>query len=249
MLFLTDNTFQAETIQSRWNFTKQELKYVGITVDNFASDGDPRHVKVMKLRSEIGVTDLNFFDCEWYSCGSSMDTTYTQDMVHVGTKCRNRILKTSRITPIGQKVISTAHLIYLMKTVSKEKHLLTRYDIEPKDRQNFHSVEKICSEKSYSSLLEYVPGSEGTAMLIKCLNYTLYSYLDISMTSAERIYKNWYGLFFFRLWRSWLTKSKYTLKEGFISSNCYLCIELNAHSLVKQLLKLNQSDTYQFMPD
>lgn len=67
--------------------------------------------------------------------------------------------------------------------------------------------------------------------------------------SAERVYKSWYGLFFFTLWRSWLTKSKCPLKECFISSNCYFCIELNAHSMVKQLLKLKQSDTYKFMPD
>ncbi|KAJ6648966.1 hypothetical protein Bhyg_04198, partial [Pseudolycoriella hygida] len=76
--------------------------HFGILVDNFASDGDPRLVKVMKLKSEIGIQDLSFFDCEWYSCGNSFDTTYTQDVLHIGTKCRNRILKTSRLTPIGQ---------------------------------------------------------------------------------------------------------------------------------------------------
>lgn len=54
---------------------------------------------------------------------------------------------------------------------------------------------------------------------------------------------------FFRSWRSWLNQSKeYTLKECFISTNCYLCIELNAHSLVKQLLKLDD-DEYSFCPD
>lgn len=249
LLFLTDNTFKSENVMSRWNYTKEQLQEFGIIVDNFASDGDARYIKVMKMKSEIGVSDLSFFNCEWYSCGSSIDTTYTQDIVHIGTKCRNRLLKSSRMTPIGRKVISTAHLMYLIKTVSKDKHLLTRYDIEPKDRQNFNSVEKICSEKVCDSLLKYVPGCEGTAMFLKCLNYTLYSYLDTTMISAERIYKNWYGLFFFRVWRSWLIKSKFTLKESFISSNSYLCIELNAHSLVKQLLKLEQSDSYKFMPD
>lgn len=86
-------------------------------------------------------------------------------------------------------------------------------------------------------------------MFLKALNYTLYSYLDKSLTPSDRIYKSWYGLFFFRMWRSWLVKSQYTLKECFISSNTYLCIELNAHSLVKQLLKLGQIDDYKFMPD
>lgn len=95
LLFLTDNTFQAETILSRWNYTAAQLQEFGIIVDNFASDGDSRHVKVMKLKSEIGTTELSFFDCEWFSCGSSFETSYTQDIVHIGTKCRNRISKTS----------------------------------------------------------------------------------------------------------------------------------------------------------
>lgn len=112
----------------------------------------------MKLKSGIGVQDLSFFNCEWYSCGSSLDTTFTQDITHIGTKCRARVLKTSRVTPIGQKIILVTHLTYLLNNVSKDKHLLTNYDVEPKDKQNFHSVEKICSERVQSSLLQYVPG-------------------------------------------------------------------------------------------
>lgn len=86
-------------------------------------------------------------------------------------------------------------------------------------------------------------------MLLKSLSYTLYSYLNVSMSSAERVYKSWYGLFFFRLWRSWLQYKKYSLQECFISSNSYLCIELNAHSLIKQLLKQERDERYAFMPE
>lgn len=197
LIFLTDNRFIAESVHSRWTFTANELLKYGIKVDNYASDGDSRPTKVMKFRSEIGVTDLTFFNCKWFSCGSRCDETYTQDMIHVGTKARNRVLKTSRRTPIGQKIITIAHLKYLIRSISKDKHLLTSYDIEPKDRQNFQSVEKICSKQVISCLIADVPGSEGTAMFLKALNYCLYSYLDRSMNSAERVYKNWYGLFFF----------------------------------------------------
>lgn len=256
LTFLTDNRFTAETVLSRWNFTTEELRTVGIKVDNFASDGDSRQTKVMKFRSEIGVQDLTFLNCEWFCCGSRIDQTYTQDIIHIGGKARNRILKTSRRTPLGQKIIAVAHLFYLIRTVSKDKHLLTATDINPKDRQNFASVEKICSEKVIFYLKQAVPGSEGTVMFLRALNYCLYSYLDQSMSSADRVYKHWYGLFFFRIWRSWLLKSKeYTLKECFISTNCYLCLELNAHSLVKQLIKLSndpdqtQFGDYQFFPD
>lgn len=216
LVFLTDNTFTSEAVLSRWNYTKKQLKYHGIIVDNFASNGDSRPIKVMKLKSGIGVQDLSFFDCEYFSGGSSLDT-YTQDIIHIGTKCRARVLKTLRVTPIGHSIISKTHLTYLLKNVSKDKHLLTNYDVEPKDKQNFRSVEKICSERVQLCLLQYVPGSEGTAMFLKSLNYTLYSYLDTTMSPAERIYKNWYALFFFRLWRSWLRESKYSLKECFVS--------------------------------
>lgn len=87
--------------------------------------------------------------------------------------------------------------MYLIKHVSKDKHLLTSYDIEPKDRQNFNSVEKICNEKVYSSLSDHVPGSEGTILFLKSLNYTLYSHLDKSMETAEKVYKSWYTVYFF----------------------------------------------------
>lgn len=255
LTFLTANTFTAESVLSRLNHTTETLRSSGIKVDNFASDGDSRLTKVMRLKSEIGIQDLTFLNSEWFSCGNRTDVTFTQDIIHIGAKARNRLLKTSRVTPIGQKIIAAAHLFYLLRTVSKDKHLLTVSDINPKDRQNFQSVEKICSAKVISHLKSSVPGSEGTTMFLQSLNYCLNSFLDRSMNSADRVYKHWYGLFFFRAWRSWIVRSKeYTLKECFISSNCYLCIELNAHSLVKQIIKLSDDSDgeygeYMFLPD
>lgn len=55
--------------------------------------------------------------------------------------------------------------------------------------------------------------------------------------------------FFYRGWRSWLLNNKsYTLKESFISANCYTCIELNGHTLIKQILKARNDENYSFMP-
>lgn len=247
-LFLTDNTFTAEKILSRWNFTTHEMKQEGINVDNYSTDGDPRSLKVMKFKSQLGVTDLEFLNCEWYSGGDSCNDTYSQDATHIGGKARNRALKVSRITPIGSKLVSTTHLNYLIEHISKDKHLLTPHDVQPKDRQNFHSVEKICAPIVLSCLDKYVPDSEATAMFLKALNFAIYSYLDKKMTPADRVYKIWYAIFFFRVWRSWLIKSKYTLKESFISLNCYTCIELNGHTLVKQLLKTHADASYVFNP-
>lgn len=62
-IFLTYNTFTAEKVLSRWNFTTGELKQIDVKVDNYATDGDPRSLKVMKLKSQLGITDLSFLNC------------------------------------------------------------------------------------------------------------------------------------------------------------------------------------------
>lgn len=241
--------FTALDVYRRWKFQASKLSEKGIKITNIASDGDPRLLMAMKVLSRIGQSNRSYLDCEWFSCGGYVETTFTQDYVHIITKLRNRILKYSRIFPIADRIISSSHLKYLIDNVSKDKHLLTYSDIEPKDRQNFPSAEKVCSEKTMQCLLEYVPGSQGTVVYLKAMRKILDAFQRTELTSEERIYSIWYACFFARAWRSWILNSEkskkseqkkpkkyYTLKENFISSNSYTCIELNAHALVKQVL-------------
>lgn len=128
-----------------------------------------------------------------------------QDLIHILTKLRNRLLTCSRIFPIGSKIVSLSHLKYLIENVSKDKHLLTNYDIEPKDRQNYLSAEKICSENTIKCLIEYVPGSEATVIYLKAMQSVKLAFLDVgNIQSTERIYRMWNAVFLFRAWRSWL---------------------------------------------
>lgn len=245
MMYSTDNKFTALNIYNRWQFQAGKLNEKGIKINNISSDGDPRPLMAMKVLSRLGQDDRSYLDCEWFSCGGYVETTFTQDYVHIITKARNRILTYSRIFPIGNKIISSSHLKYLIDNVSKDKHLLTNSDIEPKDRQNSLSAEKVCSENTIKCLLDYVPGSEGTAIYLKVMRSVLNAFQETEITSEERIYLIWYACFFCRAWRSWIMnsekskmsaknrpKSFYNLKENFLSSNCYTCIELNAHTLV-----------------
>lgn len=255
MAFLTDSKFTSLSILRRWRFQASKLKEKGIKTENIATDGDARPLKVIKCFSRIGQTDLSYFNCEWYSCGVKVKTTMTQDTTHIITKTRNRLLTYSRIYPIGTKIISSTHLKYLIDHVSKDKHLLVRSDIDCKDRQNFLSAEKLCAKKVIKCLTEHVPGSEGTVLYLKAMNSVLSAYLNEDIESSERIFLMWYAVFFFRGWRSWLVKSKktkktktgrpksfYNLKDNFINSNCYTCIELNAHTLVKKVLLDDDTD-------
>ncbi|XP_037035540.1 uncharacterized protein LOC119073834 [Bradysia coprophila] len=264
MVFLTDSTFTSANVYRRWKYQAEQLKQKAIRIENIATDGDPRPLKAMKCLSRIGNANRLFLDSEWFSCGGSVETTFTQDTIHIVTKARNRLLTYSRIFPIGSKIISQSHLKYLIDHVSKDKHLMVRSDIEPKDRQNFLSAEKICSDKVIQCLIKYVPGSEGTVLYLKAVNRALNAYMNVEITSTERIYMMWCSVFFFRAWRSWIlnsAKSKttgpklkayYNLKDNFISSNCYTCIEINAHALVKKLMVDNSEETpssHCFIPD
>lgn len=236
----------------------------------------------MKILTEIGTPSMDVLNCKWF-CFGKMSTSssdgirglvYVQDPVHFGTKSRNRPLKTSSILPFGDKIISSAHLKMLIQKVSKDKHFLTNSDIDPKDRQNYRSAEKMCHVRVRQCLQEHIPGSEATVIYLKMMDYATSAYLDPSLSPSDRVKRIWYAVFLARIWRSWLSKTiekqkteekerkktekkpnanivpkTYTLAENFMSSNAYACLEINAHSLIKFIIKLRNSNRLElFLP-
>lgn len=165
-LFSTNNKFTALDVLRRWTFIRSELGKKGIAVLSFASDGDSRLLKAMKINTRIGTDSTSSnsdgdFHCEWFNCKmyGSLFTLCFQDMIHLLTKLRNRMLRSSAILPLGNGVVSKTFLKYLIDNISKDKHCLTDTDIEPKDRQNMKSAAKICEIKTQNCLTKYVPGS------------------------------------------------------------------------------------------
>lgn len=57
-------------------------------------------------------------------------------------------------------------------------------------------------------------------------------------------------MFILRLWRAYIVSHEtLTLKNNYMSTYCYVCIELNVHSLVKSLLQLKEIiKPHWFMP-
>lgn len=269
-LFSTNNKFNALDVIHRWTFIRQELRKKGIEVLNFASDGDAKLLKAMKIETGIGtnlqispedIDDPDQFTCRWFNCKmfNMHDPLFIQDMIHILTKLRNRMLRASAIVPLGNGVVCKSFLKYLLENVSKDKHCITSTDIDPKDRQNSESAAKICSTRTQNCLTQYVPGSKSTVLYLKMMNAVTDSMLNVDMDIRDRVSNMWYGLFVLRIWRSWLhkfekpKKSKkntqasgqpsndttiYSLQENFISTNAYTCIEINAHSLVLLITKL-----------
>jgi hypothetical protein len=118
----------------------------------------------------------------------------------------------------------------LVKLVGKGQHGLRARDLDSNDKQNFAAVEHLIKA---SPLLSNIPDALATQY-----------FLD----AEQRLEEIWYSTFFLRYWRQWILLQKaFTLKNNFITSNCYNCIEINAHSLLAYTIIMR--DTYSQTPE
>lgn len=163
-------------------------------------------------------------------------TFFVQDLVHIATKLRNFLINASfngKILPIGKYEISLSHLHQLLKLFSKDKHQLTPTTLNPCDKQNFKSVLRMCSSDVINLLRDNVANSRGTIQYLQIIRDVIDCYMNSNLTPIQRIRKAWYPLFLIRIWRDFILSQKnYSLKNNFLTSNCYSCIELNAQSLI-----------------
>lgn len=158
----------------------------------FSSDGDSRLLNSMKLNSKFNSHERRnhlFNNIDLTIC-------FLQDIVHIGTKLRNRLLSFS-VLMIGNKIASVSHLKMLMNLVSKDVHGLVYSDICPDDRQNFRSLEKIMEPKVRATLKKIVIDSEGTIEYIRLCQEITSSLYDDDLNPLDRIFLIWRSTFFF----------------------------------------------------
>jgi hypothetical protein len=246
----TNNKFTAHDVLNRWRYIQSELSTRGVTVINFASDGDPRLLKAMRLLSQFTPNDLSLslnynatalptpMINKWL-CTKLYSLCCVQDMVHIGVKLKSRLLKPSVVLPMGSYIASSAHLHILIKLYGKDAHGIRRRDLDHKDKQNFAAVEHLIKA---STLLDNIPDAVGTKCYLNLISCAINSYLDKSYHPKKRLHDIWYATFFFRYWRQWIIlQSSLTLKDNFITSNCYTCIEINAHSLLAYIMTIRNN--------
>ncbi|KAJ1528140.1 hypothetical protein ONE63_008054 [Megalurothrips usitatus] len=144
---------------------------------------------------------------------------------------RARICNPKNILLLGKYSASCSHLKYVISQ-DKFHHGLTNSDINGADKMNFLAALKITSDRVLKIVREQ-PDADGTEMLLQMTRDVLESFLSPEPTPEERIYLLWRSVFFLRLWRQWLLAEKIGLKDHFITYATYICIELNAHALIK----------------
>lgn len=254
MLFGSDNRYTAIHVSKRWKYIVNELKQLGIGVVAISSDSDPKFNKAMRMNSLLGQESPFLQSNELFRCGTAASNPYyVQDTPHLATKLRNFLLKTfdkPEKVPFGRFFVKLDHLQHLVDNFHRDQHLLTCSILNPVDRQNVESAMRIKDCRVIGMLKLHVEKSEGTVMFLEMMSNLIDAYMSEDLTPIQRIAKIWYALFIVRIWRyAVLNNPKYTLKENFISSNCYNCIEQNAHSMVMIILFLKQNDLPQlFVP-
>lgn len=241
MLFGSDNRYTAMDVSKRWQYIVSELKQLGIGVLSVSSDSDPKFNKAMRLNSKLGLESPLLPSNSLFRGGIEIDNPfYVQDSPHLGTKFRNFLLKTlekPEKVPFGRYFVKIDHLQYLVNNFSKDQHLLTHTVLNPVDRQNVESVLRIIDFRVINMLKLHVKKSEGTVVFLEMMSNSINAYMSENLSPIQRLANIWYALFIVRIWRNFvLNDPKLTLRENFISSNCYNCIEQNAHSMMLIIL-------------
>ena len=261
----SNNRFTAEDVLQRWKYIYSQCSARGIRVVSFGADGDTRELKAMKTACKLFNSqsiDQKLFrmspssslkplkhpdNWKWFRAKYSTSIAYVQDPVHVAVKLKTRMTKPSIVLPIGRYLAGIHHLQLVMTSFPKDQHGLRIRDINHKDKQNFEAVMRI-THPTFLKVLQQIPDAQGTFEFLHVLRCIVDSYLDEKITPLQRIHKAWYAVFFCRCWRKWIKSNKeYSIQNNFITENSYSCIELNAHSLIIQLLTACKSG-YNFLP-
>lgn len=259
LVFGTNGQYTAHDVSMRWKYIANELERSGIHVLTISSDSDPRYNSAMRLNSDLGHSSND--SSSLFKCGTNpCPPFYVQDHCHILTKLRNLFLKSiecPKIFKFGNSFVQQQHIEELLSHFDKDKHGLTSTCLNPIDRQNVESAKRICDRKVISLLKQMISGSEGTAQFLQIMSDVYSAFEDKNLQPLERVKKLWRSLFLVRIWRQFvLNHPGLTLKTNFMSSNCFYCIEQNAHSMVlilrylrnEQLMHLYSPSMYSSQP-
>jgi hypothetical protein len=213
----SNNQFEAIDVIKRWLFIYNQSLSQGTRVIGFSTDGDSRYLKAMRLCSGFfaKLPNLNLFKnndpfaikipehWSWFFMKQQQILLFMQDLIHILTKLRNRLLSSVANLRMGNYSIDIEDLIDLIVSKSKIEHNLTKSDVNPKDRQNFSSCLRISSELVLN-LLKENDNAKGTYVYLTLLNLLISGFINKSTTIEERLYHIWTVVFICRLWFSWV---------------------------------------------
>lgn len=235
-VFGSDNHFTADLVRRRWDRMREKAEKSGCKILGFSGDGDPRVLSAM--RSIAFAVDNYDIPSEWavfFVSKMETDLLCVQDPSHILTKFRNRALNPNANLHMGSKIVSFHHFKDVINDYTKDKHSLCLFDINHNDKMNVKSAIKLCSIQVHD-LLNKSPEREATAVFVSMMNNVANSFMNEDLAPLERINCIWRTNFILKIWWRWLVDNHYDLKTNFISSNAYMCVELNAHAMISAII-------------
>ena len=186
------NTFTSIDVLNRWKWMFENCRHSGVRIVAFVTDCDPRYLHAMRLALgffvETGNSSIYAPDhaleielpqewSVWFFMRTRQLFYCMQDPIHLCTKLRNRMLSQTASLSLGRGRVSVEVLMELIRSKSKLAHGLVTTDIEPKDRQNFHSCLKISSDEVLTAL-EDIDGSLATRIYLRLLRCIVVAYIE-----------------------------------------------------------------------
>ena len=115
---------------------------------------------------------------------------YNQYTVHLLAKLMNKLLTSSNLIVIGNKVACPSHLKTLINDIPKSDHGLTREAINNKDKQNYASITLLIDEKVEQCLkqLDCKFNTQGTIVCLSIMRKIRDATFNKAISPLKRIY-------------------------------------------------------------
>lgn len=189
-----------------------------------SSDCDTRLLKLQRAESGLGTDKVDSKWEEFYRAFHLPVMIHVQDISHYWKKMRMRYIRRSLNLVLAKSILTTLPL----KQLLKQDGIRLPYamsDLDHNDKMNVDAAGRICSLQTEMEL-KNLKGTEALQIFLRLMRYPAEAFGFNELSDLDRIYKIWYSVFVARAWKS---KSPAT---EFLSYQCYLCLELDAHSLL-----------------
>jgi hypothetical protein len=127
----------------------------------------------------------------WFYLRQEQLLLFFQDPTHLATKWRNRLLSSTAQLCIGQQTITMDHLRNIIESekYTKLDHNLISTDLNPKDRQNYRSCERLVSD-FVLNILKNNSATQGTFVYLHLLRLIITAYMSEKQLSCTIEKKN-----------------------------------------------------------
>lgn len=149
--YVTDNQFNAEQVEQRWNYIKNELAKRGIKVRGASADAAGPYLKAMKRYINLPTVTPNP-QGDWFVASLSPDLHPLQDTVHIGTKLRTVFVHPKKVMQLGCYQVNKSYIEEIIKYENKTIHGLDMIDIDSSDKMNFPAVLRKIAKKDQCPL-------------------------------------------------------------------------------------------------